>query len=116
MRITRTLRTAPTTRRTLLRASAATATAGLFAAGSSSVGATPRILSATDARPATPAAALKALAAGNRRWRTLHQRHPHETVGVRGALVSGQSPFALILGCIDSRVPRNWSSTRGSAT
>ncbi|WP_103508119.1 carbonic anhydrase, partial [Streptomyces sp. SM13] len=41
----------------------------------------------------------------NRRWRTLHQRHPHEAAGVRTTLVSGQSPFALILGCIDSRVP-----------
>ncbi|MEU5367470.1 carbonic anhydrase [Streptomyces sp. NPDC005951] len=99
MRITLTSRTAPTTRRTLLRASAATAAAGVLAAGSSPVGAAPRT------RPATPAAALKELAAGNRRWRTLHQRHPHETAGVRGALVSGQSPFALILGCIDSRVP-----------
>ncbi|MYV60361.1 twin-arginine translocation signal domain-containing protein, partial [Streptomyces sp. SID4931] len=39
MRITRTPRTAPTTRRTLLRASAATAAAGVLAAGSSPVGA-----------------------------------------------------------------------------
>ncbi|NEB36022.1 carbonic anhydrase [Streptomyces sp. SID14515] len=105
MRITRTPRTAPTTRRTLLRASAATATAGVLAVGSSPVGAAPRTRSATAPRPATPAAALKALAAGNRRWRTLHQRHPHEAAGVRSTLVSGQSPFALILGCIDSRVP-----------
>ncbi|MGW7593109.1 carbonic anhydrase [Streptomyces rubiginosohelvolus] len=105
MRITRNPRTAPTTRRTLLRASAATAAAGVLAAGSSPVGAAPRTRSATAARPATPAAALKELAAGNRRWRTFHQRHPHETAGVRSALVSGQSPFALILGCIDSRVP-----------
>ncbi|MFE6773743.1 carbonic anhydrase [Streptomyces fimicarius] len=103
MRITQTPRTAPTTRRTLLRASAATAAAGVLAAGSSPVGAAPR--TRTAARPATPAAALKALAAGNRRWRTLHQRHPHEAAGVRTTLVSGQSPFALILGCIDSRVP-----------
>lgn len=116
MRITRTPRTAPTTRRTLLRASAATAAAGVLAAGSSPVGAAPRTRSVNAARPATPAAALKELAAGNHRWRTLHQRHPHETAGVRSALVSGQSPFALILGCIDSRVPRSWSSTKGSAT
>nr|WP_202474533.1 carbonic anhydrase [Streptomyces sp. SID5466] len=89
----------------MLRASAATAAAGVLAAGSSPVGAAPRTRPASAARPATPAAALKELAAGNRRWRTLHQRHPHETAGVRSALVSGQSPFALILGCIDSRVP-----------
>ncbi|MFE2291861.1 carbonic anhydrase [Streptomyces sp. NPDC059452] len=105
MRLTRPARTAPTTRRTLLRASAATAAAGLLTAGSSPVGATPRAPAAPPARPTTPAAALKELAAGNRRWRTLRQRHPHEAVAVRRALVSGQSPFALILGCIDSRVP-----------
>ncbi|RST21111.1 carbonic anhydrase, partial [Streptomyces sp. WAC04770] len=42
MKITRAARTAPTTRRTLLRASAATAAAGVLAAGSSPVGAAPR--------------------------------------------------------------------------
>ena len=34
----------------------------------------------------------------------------------RAALVAGQEPFAIVLGCSDSRVPRNWSSTRASAT
>ncbi|MEU2822623.1 carbonic anhydrase [Streptomyces bacillaris] len=105
MKITRTARTAPTARRTLLRASAATAAAGVLAAGSSPVGATPRTPAAPLARPTAPAAALKELAAGNRRWRTLRQRHPHEAVAVRNSPVSGQAPFALILGCIDSRVP-----------
>ncbi|MGS2590822.1 carbonic anhydrase [Streptomyces hebeiensis] len=56
-------------------------------------------------RPATPDEALRELAAGNRRWRTYREQHPHETRTVREALVSGQHPFALILGCIDSRVP-----------
>ncbi|MFF5826694.1 carbonic anhydrase [Streptomyces bacillaris] len=105
MKIIRAARTAPTTRRTLLRASAATAAAGVLAAGSSPVGATPRAPAAPLARPTTPAAALRELAAGNRRWRTLRQRHPHEAGAVRNSLVSGQAPFALILGCIDSRVP-----------
>lgn len=56
-------------------------------------------------RPGTPDEALRELAAGNRRWRTFHQRHPHETPYVRQSLVSGQHPFAVVLGCIDSRVP-----------
>ena len=56
-------------------------------------------------RPTTPASALRALATGNRRWRTLHERHPDETRAVRQTLVAGQHPFAVILGCVDSRVP-----------
>ncbi|MHC3388646.1 carbonic anhydrase [Streptomyces lavendulocolor] len=57
------------------------------------------------ARPTTPAAALRELARGNGRWRAEHQAHPHEGATARVAAVSGQHPFALILGCIDSRVP-----------
>lgn len=45
------------------------------------------------------------LAKGNGRWRTLHERHPDESRAVRQALVSVQHPFAVILGCVDSRVP-----------
>ncbi|MET8058413.1 carbonic anhydrase [Streptomyces microflavus] len=96
--------TAPT-RRTLLRASAATAAGGVLVAGASPVGAVTRTRAVPSARPATPAAALAALSTGNRRWRTFHQQHPHESSSVRHSLVSGQTPFALILGCIDSRVP-----------
>ncbi|GAA2431503.1 carbonic anhydrase [Streptomyces macrosporus] len=58
-----------------------------------------------DPRPTTPDAALRELARGNRRWRTRHQTHPHETTADRRAAVLGQRPFALVLGCIDSRVP-----------
>ncbi|MFE2141173.1 carbonic anhydrase [Streptomyces sp. NPDC059456] len=56
-------------------------------------------------RPGTPEEALRELAAGNARWRTLHERHPDATRTVRQALVGGQHPFAVILGCVDSRVP-----------
>ncbi|MFC7219685.1 carbonic anhydrase [Streptomyces polyrhachis] len=42
---------------------------------------------------------------GNRRWRTLHEKHPDESRAVRQALVGGQHPFAVVLGCVDSRVP-----------
>ncbi|EKX67502.1 carbonic anhydrase [Streptomyces ipomoeae] len=59
----------------------------------------------TRKRPSTPEEALKELSQGNRRWRTFHQQHPHEDAAVRKALTTGQQPFALILGCIDSRVP-----------
>ncbi|MET9886660.1 carbonic anhydrase [Streptomyces sp. NPDC006430] len=56
-------------------------------------------------RPTTPEAALRELSAGNLRWRTLHERHPDATRTVRTALVGGQHPFAVVLGCVDSRVP-----------
>lgn len=56
-------------------------------------------------RPATPEEALRELAAGNLRWRTYRERHPDETPAVRQSLTSGQHPFAVVLGCVDSRVP-----------
>ncbi|MFE2044764.1 carbonic anhydrase [Streptomyces sp. NPDC059477] len=59
----------------------------------------------TAPRPSTPQQALSALATGNQRWRTFRQHHPNETATVRQQLVASQHPFALVLGCIDSRVP-----------
>ncbi|HZG03080.1 MAG TPA: carbonic anhydrase [Streptomyces sp.] len=90
-------------RRALLRA----ALGGGAALGAGlSLGAPPAAAgTASRTRPATPADALRELDRGNRRWRTLHQRHPHETAPARTEAVSGQHPFALVLGCIDSRVP-----------
>ncbi|MFD3547219.1 carbonic anhydrase [Streptomyces sp. NPDC058655] len=67
--------------------------------------ATPVVVGSNGPRPATPATALRALAAGNGRWRTLHERHPDESRAVRQTLVAAQHPFAVILGCVDSRVP-----------
>ncbi|MFD6415150.1 carbonic anhydrase [Streptomyces sp. NPDC060194] len=87
-------------RRTLLLAGVASAT--LTAAGTGPAAATDP---PDGPRPATPAQALDALTAGNRRWRTLHQTHPHESRSVRVSLGAGQHPFAVVLGCVDSRVP-----------
>ncbi|WP_435859117.1 carbonic anhydrase [Streptomyces neyagawaensis] len=60
---------------------------------------------ATPTRPDTPEKALKELSKGNRRWRTFHQQYPDQDATTRKAVTTGQHPFALILGCIDSRVP-----------
>ncbi|MFI9761625.1 carbonic anhydrase [Streptomyces sp. NPDC051963] len=92
-------------RRALLRAGlTGAAVLGAVSAGvSTASAATPT--AAARPRPSTPAEALRALAAGNRRWRTFREQHPDETAAVRTELTSGQHPFALILGCIDSRVP-----------
>ncbi|WP_043193303.1 carbonic anhydrase [Streptomyces sp. NRRL F-2664] len=78
--------------------------AGLVA-GSAHVAMAPRVGGGAGSRPTTPAAALRELVAGNGRWRTYHERHPDRTRTVRRTLVAGQHPFAVVLGCVDSRVP-----------
>ncbi len=53
----------------------------------------------------SPNEALKQLMAGNRRFQTDQTTHPVLHSQKRGELVGGQSPFAVILSCSDSRVP-----------
>ncbi|MFI1397905.1 carbonic anhydrase [Streptomyces sp. NPDC020681] len=93
-----------TGRRTLLKAAAV---GGAVVTGGLAFGAIPAAATTapTRPRPATPADALNELSAGNRRWRSFRQQHPNESRTVREALVSGQHPFAVVLGCVDSRVP-----------
>jgi carbonic anhydrase len=96
----------PPARRSVLRA-ALTGTAALgagLAIGADTAAAAPH-LTTPRKRPTTAEEALRELAAGNGRWRAFHERHPDETPPVRQALTTGQHPFALVLGCIDSRVP-----------
>ncbi|MFC9292609.1 carbonic anhydrase [Streptomyces sp. NPDC057011] len=97
----------PPSRRALLRtAVAGTAVAGAGLTLGSAFPASAASLEAEGGdRPTTPAQALRRLAAGNERWRTGRQEHPHESAALRRRLVSGQQPFAVVLGCIDSRVP-----------
>ena len=49
--------------------------------------------------------AWRKLAEGNDRFVTGGQTHPHESLRWRESLVRGQRPFAVVLGCADSRVP-----------
>ena len=49
--------------------------------------------------------ALARLKEGNRRFVNGQSRHTHESASLRHQLVSGQHPFAIVLGCSDSRVP-----------
>ncbi|WP_019508719.1 carbonic anhydrase [Pleurocapsa sp. PCC 7319] len=49
--------------------------------------------------------ALKQLQAGNARFVADRPRHPHAKTDWRQALEKGQHPFAVVLGCSDSRVP-----------
>lgn len=52
-----------------------------------------------------PAVALRRLAEGNQRFVDGQPRHPHEARSWRQGLEKGQKPFAVVLGCSDSRVP-----------
>ncbi len=56
-------------------------------------------------RPTTAPAALAELLDGNRRYATDHSRHPDESHRLRRQLAAAQHPFAVIVGCVDSRVP-----------
>ncbi len=64
-------------------------------------------------RPRNAAEALQELAAGNKRWATFTQCHPNEGAARRRSVVNGQSPFATILSCSDSRVPPELLFDRG---
>lgn len=53
----------------------------------------------------TPELALQQLMEGNLRYAEGNASHPHQSLERRAELVSGQQPFAVILGCSDSRIP-----------
>jgi carbonic anhydrase len=50
-------------------------------------------------------AALRTLMAGNKRYVATKPLHPHQGRSHRVVLAKGQQPFAVVLGCADSRVP-----------
>lgn len=52
----------------------------------------------------TPSDALSELIAGNKRFVTGRPEHGHQ-VSAAAAASGGQQPYAVVLGCIDSRVP-----------
>jgi len=49
--------------------------------------------------------ALALLMQGNKRYVLHKEKHPDSSIARRKELVAGQHPFAIILGCSDSRVP-----------
>ena len=53
----------------------------------------------------TPDDALKKLMDGNGRYVAGALAHPNQAMERRGELTAGQEPFAVVLGCSDSRVP-----------
>jgi carbonic anhydrase len=59
----------------------------------------------SEARPENAQQALARLREGNQRFAEGNVRHGHESRTWRAAQVADQHPFAIILGCSDSRVP-----------
>ncbi len=51
------------------------------------------------------ATAQKRLLEGNRRYAQSRLSHTNQTAVRRGAIAAGQHPFAVVVGCADSRVP-----------
>ncbi|MFW5419924.1 carbonic anhydrase [Nocardiopsis sp. CNT-189] len=97
-------------RRSALTASLAGGAGLLFSGG---LGAAPAWADASAGGAAGPGEALRLLKEGNERWRTYAQTHPNESKARRQELVAGQKPFALVLGCADSRVPVELVFDRG---
>jgi carbonic anhydrase len=62
----------------------------------------------------TPAEALRALKAGNARFFSGQTQRPDLSPMERRAQIIGQTPFAVILGCADSRVPTEMVFDQGS--
>ncbi len=52
-----------------------------------------------------PDTALQELLAGNRRFMAGHPLHPRQDPARRAEVAPAQAPFAVIVGCSDSRVP-----------
>ncbi|MBW4613744.1 MAG: carbonic anhydrase [Desmonostoc vinosum HA7617-LM4] len=90
-------------RRNLFKLSAGAIGTGVVAAGVGSNLATPeKVLAKNDI---TPEQALKELLNGNQRFISRKRKNPNQSYTRLQEVAKGQSPFASILGCADSRVP-----------
>jgi carbonic anhydrase len=63
------------------------------------------IIAACKQEPIVNGTPLERLMAGNKRFMAGHPVHPDETLQRIRDLKKGQDPFAIIVGCSDSRVP-----------
>ncbi|GAA1083063.1 carbonic anhydrase [Nocardiopsis composta] len=97
-------------RRSALAASLAGGAGLLFGGG---LGSAPARADTAAGGAAGPDEALRLLEEGNERWRNHAQTHPNEGRERRQELLDGQEPFALVLGCADSRVPAELVFDRG---
>ncbi|MEV4065457.1 carbonic anhydrase [Nonomuraea dietziae] len=89
-------------RRTLLRATGLVAGGLLLDAGAAH-GLTPSSTPATS--PPSPDEAWAKLREGNRRWASGAAIRPHQDLARRAGTAQNQEPYAVVVSCIDSRVP-----------
>lgn len=68
---------------------------------------------AIERRPRTPAQAWATLLAGNRRFAQGQPLHPNQDAAHRVGTAAQQAPFAVVLGCSDSRVAAEIIFDRG---
>lgn len=78
--------------------------AGGAVAGSFTLGAVGSSAAMATEAGLTPDKALAALLAGNKRFVAGKAKHPHQSRERRTDVAKGQHPFAVILGCADSRL------------
>jgi carbonic anhydrase len=90
----------PYSRRRFVRHGLTLAGAGFL---SGAVGPSSAAIKNTDVSPVTPDQAFDELMAGNQRYVTGKNTH-HDFGPERAALAQSQHPFAIVLGCADSRV------------
>ncbi|GIH24709.1 carbonic anhydrase [Acrocarpospora phusangensis] len=79
--------------------------AGAGFVGGVAVGSIDRRETPHESPPRTPDAAWRLLMAGNERWASGHSVHPNQDVARRREVAGGQAPYAVVVSCIDSRVP-----------
>lgn len=60
---------------------------------------------ADEAAGIAPTRSLQLLMNGNKRYTSGTARHDHQDASTRNSLIKSQHPFAVIVGCSDSRVP-----------
>jgi carbonic anhydrase len=78
---------------------------GHLAAASALLSLAVLVASSEDEPAITAQQALQKLLEGNARFVQERAAHPHQSAERRAEVLSGQNPFAVILGCSDSRIP-----------
>lgn len=90
----------PISRRSLLAAGGLTAASAVGAVGLAG----PAAAHSAEPPAPTPSTALARLLTGNKRFTKGEARHPRQSPRDLRELATGQHPFAIMLGCADSRV------------
>lgn len=93
------------TRRELLKLSGLTTIAAAFWSLSPSLGFRSQAQASPTSSIGDGQEVLPRLMNGNKLYAAGQFRHPHQTLARRLEVANGQKPFAVILGCSDSRVP-----------